>query len=120
MRWVWVAVTVISGTAGDLLSAKGMTLRGELHHFKPRDIARLLRYITTHYLVVLGIASNAVAFFSFVALLSVADVSFAVPATGLSYLLKIALARWFLRERLTWRRWAGAALVMIGTVLISF
>lgn len=95
-------------------------MRGEVQDFKPRDIAHLLRYIATHWLVVLGIVSNAVAFFSFVALLSVADVSFAVPATGLNYLLKIVLAKWFLGERLTWRRWAGAAFVTIGTVLISF
>jgi bacterial/archaeal transporter family protein len=119
VRWVWVAVTVISGTLGDLLSARGMALRGEARKFKPRDIAHLLRYIVTHPLVVLGIACNAIAFFAFVALLSVSDVSFAVPATGLSYLVKVALANYFLGERVTWRRWAGAVLVMVGVVLIS-
>jgi transporter family protein len=119
VRWVWVAITVISGTLGDLLSARGMTLRGEVEKFKPRDIAYLLRYIMTHRLVVLGIACNAIAFVSFIALLSVAELSFAVPATGLGYLVKVAFAKFYLGERVTWHRWAGAALVMVGTVLIS-
>lgn len=119
MRWVWVAVTVISSTLGDLLSAKGMAMRGELEDVGPRGIAHILGYILSHPLVLLGIASNAVAFFSFIALLSMTDLSFAVPATALSYLLKVVLAKWYLGERVTWHRWAGAALVMIGTVLIS-
>jgi bacterial/archaeal transporter family protein len=118
MNWVLVVISVVSGTVGDLLSAKGMALGGEIKDFGPRGIVRLLRYIVTHPLVVIGMASNAVAFFSFLALLSIADVTFAVPALALSYILKTALAKWYLGEYITTQRWAGAVLVAIGVVLI--
>jgi uncharacterized membrane protein len=120
MRWMWLAVSVISGTMGDLLSAKGMAVHGEIQDFGPRGMARVLRYITTHPLVVAGIAINAVSFFSFLALLSVAELNFAVPATALSYILKTVLAARYLGECVLAHRWVGAVLVMVGMVLISF
>ncbi len=119
MRWVWVAVVVLSGTLGDVLSAKGMSKRGEIHDFRPRGIARVFRYIVTHPLVLAGIGSNAVSFVSFLALLSVAQLSFAVPATALSYILKTVLAQIYLREDVTRNRWLGAILVAFGVILIS-
>jgi bacterial/archaeal transporter family protein len=120
MTWVWLAVSVISGTIGDLLSAKGMAVHGEIQDFGPRGIAQILRYIATHRLVIAGIGINAISFFSFLALLSVADLTFAVPATALSYILKTILAGRFLGESVLGQRWAGAVLVIVGIVLISF
>lgn len=119
MRWIWVFVTVAAGTAGDLLSARGMNLHGEITDFRPSGIARVLRYIVTHKLVVSGIVCNAISFFSFIALLSTAELSFAVPATALSYIFKTILARWYLHEEIAWQRWAGTLLIAIGVVMIS-
>ncbi|HXE14134.1 MAG TPA: DMT family transporter [Bryobacteraceae bacterium] len=119
MKWVWVLVTVLSGTIGDLVSAKGMSLHGELDDFRPRGLVRIMRYVVTHPLVAGGIFCNAIAFFSFMALLSVSDLSFAVPVTASSYILKTVCAKWYLNERITWRRWAGVVMVAIGIVLIS-
>lgn len=119
MRWIWLAVTVMSSTAGDLVSAKGMVAHGEIEHFGARRMLRLLRYFVTHRLIVLGIIFNAVSFLSFVALLSMAELSFAVPATALAYILKTALAHWYLDEHVSARRWLGAACVAIGVYLIA-
>lgn len=119
MRWAWLAITVLSSTVGDLISAKGMVEHGEIEHFGPRKVAQLLRYITTHRLIVTGIAFNAISFFSFLALLSVAELSFAVPATAVGYILKTALSQWYLGEHVSARRWLGAACVAIGVYLIA-
>ena len=43
----------------------------------------------------------AVSFFAFMNLLSVADLSFAVPATAATYVFETMLARYFLKERVT-------------------
>ena len=120
MKWVWVMAVVISGVLGDVLSAKGMSKRGEIHDFRPRGIVRILQYIGTHRTVLAGIGCNALAFMAFLALLSAAQLSFAVPATALSYIVKTALAQIYLREAVTRNRWIGAILVAIGIVLISF
>lgn len=119
MRWTWLAITVLSSTAGDLVSAKGMVAHGEIEHFGARRVLQLLRYIATHRLIVIGIIFNAVSFFSFVALLSAAELSFAVPATAAAYILKTALAHWYLDEHVSLRRWIGAACVAIGVYLIA-
>ena len=119
MRWIWLAVTVLSSTAGDLVSAKGMVAHGEIEDFGARGMARLLRFISTHPLILVGIACNAVSFVSFLALLTVAEISFAVPATALSYILKTALAGWYLGEHVDRRRWMGAACVALGVYLLA-
>lgn len=67
----------------------------------------------------LAIAAMAVSFFSFTELLKVADLSFAVPASAASLSLEILLARLILRESVDSRRWAGAALVAFGVILLA-
>ena len=53
------------------------------------------------------------------ALLSIANLSFAVPATAFSYVLETALAEYILKEHIGWRRWVGASLVGCGVLLVS-
>lgn len=120
MKWIWVAITVISGSLGDVLSAQGMALHGETEHFRPEGIARVLRYIFTNKEVIAGIGANAIAFISFMGLLSVAELSFAVPVTALGYILRTVLARTYLHEYVSWKRWGGVILVALGVALIAF
>jgi len=119
VRWLWVLLTVLGGIAGDLLNAKGMASRGEIQDLGPRGLVRVVHYIATNRLVVSGIACDAVSFAALLALLSITKLSFAVPVTALSTIFKTALAQWYLNERVTGRRWAGAVLVAAGIVLIS-
>lgn len=119
MRWFWVFVTVIAGTFGDLLDARGMAVHGEIEDLGPRGLGRTLRYIATHRLVLSGMGANAIAFVGMLALLATTDLAFAVPVTALSNILKTALAHWYLGEHVTRRRWAGTILVGIGIILIS-
>lgn len=120
MTWLWVIISVISGTLGDVFGAKGMSERGEIVDFGAQGLARVVHYIATHRLVLIGILCNAISFGSFLAVLSMAPLSFAVPATALNYILKTLLAKWYLCEEVSWHRWAGVALVAIGIVMIAF
>lgn len=119
MSWLWLFVCVVSSTVGDTWSAKGMAEGGELTDFSVRGLLKILRYIVTHPKVLIGIVANAVAFVSLLALLAVAPLSFAVPATAVSYIFKTALAEWYLHERVGWRRWSGALLVAIGVFFLT-
>jgi drug/metabolite transporter (DMT)-like permease len=119
MKWVWLMICVLSSTFGDTWSAEGMALRGEIEDFRLSALVHFLHYVVTRRLVVAGIVSNAISFISFLALLSVAPLSFAVPATAISYILKTALARWYLHEYVGWYRWTGALLVAIGVYLLT-
>jgi uncharacterized membrane protein len=119
MTWFLLILSVISGTAGDLLTAKGMSDHGEIHDFRLNAVLRIAARLSRNIYIVTGTLAQAVSFFSFVALLGVADLSFAVPATALGNVAKTVFARLFLKERVGWRRWAGALLVSFGVLLVS-
>lgn len=119
MRWILVALIVGPGTAGDLLTTAGMKRHGEVNDFSPRGLARLLWQLSRNVYIIIGIVAMAVSFFALMDLLSIATLSFAVPATASSYLLETALAKCLLKEEVGWKRWAGASLVAIGVMLIS-
>ena len=117
--WLLILLTVVAGSSGDVLSAKGMSSGGEVKPFGPSGIARTVAYIATRRLVILGIACDAVSFFALLALLSVAELSVAVPATALSFVLDTIGARVFLGEHVHWKRWVGVGLVTAGVLLLT-
>jgi drug/metabolite transporter (DMT)-like permease len=90
-----------------------------VHDFAPSGIRRLLSALARNRYVVAGIAVGAVSFFALLMLLSIANLSFAIPATAASYLLETALAKFILKEQITWKRWAGASLVAGGVALLA-
>ncbi len=119
MKWILVLVIIACNTTGDLLNAYGMRVQGRVRDFHPSGLRRLLWGISRNRFVLGGIAAMAVAFFAMLALLSIADLSFAVPATAGSYLFETILARFLLKEDVRWQRWLGAVLVACGVGLLS-
>jgi drug/metabolite transporter (DMT)-like permease len=119
MKWLLVAVIVVCTTIGEVLQAKGMRAQGEVDDFHPGALGRVLAAMARNRLIIASVGCMAVSFFTFMALLSVADVSFAVPATAASYVLETILAKFLLKERISARRWVGASLVACGVALLS-
>ena len=119
IEWLLVAIIVASTTIGDVLKAVGMRHHGEIHDFRPGALGRVLAAIAQNRYIIASVSAMAVSFFAFMALLSIANLSFAVPATAATYALETLLAKFLLNEQVGWRRWAGASLVMCGVVLLS-
>ena len=119
MKWALVALVVVCTGVGEVLITHGMKQGGEINDFRPPAWLRSIGRALQNGWVLLAVAAMAVSFFSFLALLSTADLSFAVPATAPSYVVETLGARLFLRERVNRRRWAGTVLVMAGVALIS-
>lgn len=119
MKWLFVAIVVTATTTADLLQSREMKRYGEIDEFSPGRWSRLIAGVLKQGYLILSIVFMAISFFAFLALLSVADLSFAVPVTAASYVLETILAKLLLKERLSWKRWAGAALVACGVVLLS-
>lgn len=80
--------------------------------------ARILRAVTNP-LVVLGVFLQAIYYFLLLALIQKVPVSLVVPMTGFGYVLTAFLARIFLKEPVSARRWTGITLITIGVILIS-
>ncbi len=119
MIWFLVAVVAASTTAGEVLQSMGMKDHGEIRDFRPGKVARLLARLARNRNILAAVAALAVSFFVFLALISIAELSFAVPATAASYVLETILAKYLLKEQVDWQRWAGAALVTCGVALLS-
>ena len=119
MRWMFIAIIVASTTIGEVLQAMGMRRHGEIRDFRPGAIGRAVAVLARNRFVIGSVAAMAVSFFAYMGLLTIADLSFAVPATAVTYVLETVLARYVLKEHVNWLRWAGASLVICGVALVS-
>ena len=119
MKWLIVAIMVAATTASEVLQAYGMRRHGEIRDFRPGAIRRAIAVLARNRFVIAAVAAMAVSFFAYLGLLTVAELSFAVPATAVTYVFETVLAKYVLKEHVNWLRWAGAALVICGVVLVS-
>jgi drug/metabolite transporter (DMT)-like permease len=116
--WILVAVIVISTAVGDLLQTIQMKRHGEINDFDPRGLKRHVATVVRNRIFILLIVFMAISFFAFMKLITVAGLSFAVPATAASVVIETVLARIILKERVDRLRWAGTCLVAFGVALL--
>ena len=114
-----IAVIVLADAAGDVLITRGMKQVGEVSTISPRVLLSIARKVLTNRNILSGIFFFAVTFFSFLTVLSWADLSFVFPATSLVYVISTLGAKFILKETVTFQRWVGIVLVCLGVALIS-
>lgn len=112
--WLLLSVVVSATVVSDLLQSFEMKRQGEVH-----AAGSFLATVFQKKLLILSIAGMACSFFAFMALVQVADLSFAVPASAASVVLETILASLLLKERVDRRRWAGVACVTLGVYLLA-
>lgn len=118
MKWLLVGLMVAATVASDLLQSYEMKRAGE-HSVDARGLVRLLKTIVQRRYLILAIACMAVSFFTFMALVQVEPLSFAVPASAASFIFETLLAKLVLHEHVGVRRAAGALIVLCGIVLVG-
>jgi transporter family protein len=116
---VMIALIVLADSAGDVLITKGMKQVGEISTIKPKELLSIVRRVLSNRNFLSGIFFVAVTFFSFLTVLSWADLSLVFPATSLVYLISALGAKFILKERVSLQRWAGILLVCLGVALTS-
>jgi drug/metabolite transporter (DMT)-like permease len=120
MKWLLIFVIVCCNATGDLLDSAGMKRHGEIRDFSPHALASLVASLTHNRYVIGGLCAMAVAFAAQISLLSITDLSFAIPASASSYFVETLLAKLLLGEHISPTRWTGAVLVAIGVALLNF
>lgn len=118
MKWVLLSIIVVATVMGDLLQSYEMKRSGE-QTANPRGIMRLLSLIVSKPYLALSIGAMAISFFAFMALVQIAPLSFAVPASAATFVLETVLAKFVLKEAVGPRRAAGALLVLGGVILLA-
>lgn len=116
--FLFLAIVVLSGTGGDIAVTHAMKQIGEVKSFALQALLAVLGRVLQSGWMWLGIAQMTLAFFSLLALLSWAEVSFVVPATAANYIVGALGARFLLKERVSKARWAGMLLVSAGVALV--
>jgi hypothetical protein len=76
---------IFAGTAGEMCMSRAMKIVGEVTDFRPHAIAVSIGRAMKLPWFWTGLVGMALAFFSLLAILSVAKASFVFPATALSY-----------------------------------
>ena len=109
---------VLAGTGGELCVSRAMKSVGEVKDFRPAAIVRVILKALRAGWMWAGVGLMALAFFSLLGALSFLNVSFVVPVTALSYVAGALGAVFFLRERVSSRRWIGVFLVSLGVTLV--
>jgi drug/metabolite transporter (DMT)-like permease len=119
MKWTLVLLLVGATTAGDVFRSLGMRQHGEIHDFRPGAIGGALSMIARNSYVIISTCAMAVSFFSFMKLVSIAPMSFAVPMSAAAFIPETLFARVLLKEAVDWRRWTGVGLILIGVFFIT-
>jgi drug/metabolite transporter (DMT)-like permease len=109
---------IVAGTGGDLCVSRAMKTVGEVKDFRPSAIARVILRALRGGWMWAGVGLMALAFFSLLGALSILNVSLVVPVTAMSYVTGALGAVFFLRERVSRRRWLGVFLVSLGVILV--
>jgi uncharacterized membrane protein len=119
MKWILIAIIVVATTIGEVSQAAGMRRHGEIRDFRPGAVGRAMALLARNRFIIVSVLAMAVSFFAYMGLLTVSELSFAVPATAVTYVLETVLAKYVLKERVNALRWVGAALVICGVALVS-
>jgi len=109
----------LADSSGDVLLTRGMKQVGEISTIHPRALLNIARKVITNRNFLFGLFFLAVAFFSFLIVLSWADLSLVFPAKSLVYVASTLGAKFILGETVSLQRWAGISLVCLGVFLIS-
>ena len=121
MLRVIIAVVIATGAAalGQILLRRGMLEVGSLENYAPMALVSYFWQALCNPYVIGGTILNAIFYFLFLAALSWAEVTVALPMTAIEYGFAAILAVLILKERVPPVRWAGIALVILGVILIA-
>ncbi len=114
-----IATIVMADSIGDVLLTMGMKQVGEISTLHPKALFAIGRNVLTNRSFLSGLFFLAVTFFSFLIVLSWADLSLVFPAKSLVYVTSCLGARFILGETVSFERWAGICLVCLGVALTS-
>ncbi len=114
-----MATIILADSAGDVFLTKGMKEVGEISTINPRTLLAIGRKVIGNRSFLAGIFFISIFFFSFLIVLSWADLSFVFPAKSLVYVVSTLGAKWILKETVPLQRWGGIFLVCLGVALIS-
>lgn len=110
-----IFISTICTAVGEAFLSFGMRRIG----LENPSFLRWFLLVATNPFVLVGVLFVTAFFFLYLVALSRADLSFVMPLTALSYLFAAILAKVFLGEQISWLRWTGILVIVIGIALVA-
>lgn len=114
-----VLFAVVASTVGDLFLAVGMKRVGPVKWTGLRGAFGTVGRVLKTPQIPLAVCCMAVFFFTWLALLSRADLSLILPLTAVTYILNGLAAGPVLGEKVSVQRWAGIFVITVGVVMVT-
>lgn len=113
-------IALVFEAVGVVFLSKGLKEIGEVGRVSVTEVAGIIGRGARNPNILLGVLMEAVFFGALLYLLSQQDVSLVWPLTSLGFVLTAIAARVFLHEQVSWVRWFGVILIVIGAGLVTW
>jgi drug/metabolite transporter (DMT)-like permease len=116
---VVILLAVTAGAVGDIFLTLGMKSFGDISTKGLREMIDLAFRAMTSPKLIIGTVLQAAYFGLWLAVLSWEDLSVALPMQALNYLIVAFLSQWYLGESVTFMRWTGIVIILIGVGIVA-
>jgi drug/metabolite transporter (DMT)-like permease len=118
--FIVILIATLSAAVGEVLLSYGMRKSGEVDLTVPSQWVDLILSVIRNPYVMAGVVLLAVFFFLYLASLSWDDISYVMPLTAMSFIFVALMARFVLKEEVSWYRWVGTVLIVVGIAFVAF
>ena len=111
-------VALVAGATGSVFWKKAFAQTGGITLTSTQVFSDIWKLLGTGYFWV-GIGTAVVAILCLFDILSHEELSYAAPLFSLGYILSLLVSKLFLHEEVTYWRWFGVILIIIGVYVIT-
>ena len=112
-------VCILAGASGQICWKHAMNNREEIRDINSLFNAKTILGIITDKYIIAGLMFYGFALIFWLGAMSTLEISFMYPMLSLGYVIVAAMAFIFLGENISLARWAGIALIVVGSILIA-
>ena len=116
----FLLIALVFEAVGVVFLSKGLKEIGEVSRISVSEIAVIVARGAKNPNLLLGVLFEAIFFGALLYLLSHRDVSLIWPLTSLGFVITAIAARFFLHEQVSWVRWSGVLLIVLGAGLVTW
>ena len=114
-----ILISISIAVGGQILLKIGMNRIGNIAVNSMSSLGHLFLGVVKSPIVLVGLFMYVISAAIWLVVISAVDLSFAYPFIGLTYVLILIVSKFILKEDVNPIRWAGAAIITIGVVVIS-
>ncbi len=116
---ILILISISIAVGGQILLKLGMNKIGPVSLNSFGSIVNLFINVFKSPMVLIGLFCYVISAAIWLVVISAVDLSFAYPFIGLTYVLILIVSKFILKEDVNPIRWAGAAIITIGVIVLS-